>query len=435
MSRFTGDHSTSHVGSLKALFRELRDKPDPTFLETIVPIAHANAIPEALEAAEVILMQAEDRTQTGGDLTDDTIPVNNLCSILQYCAEDTDPPLYRELNNRCYNKDRNLIKPFLSFIWLLMKTLQLLPPYQGSVVNRGVRKDLKDNYPVGKQFVWHGFTSTTKDVGVLHNPMFLGTSGKRTIFQIELTQKQARDISKYSPLPEGEVLLPPACRFKVKGCLSPAEGLTVIQLVEMKSPAWIMDLRPDVSLTHKEITDIFVKFDLDGNGSISVEELGAALVDLGMEESIAERILSVADTDGNGAIDYCEFVNWICSGDEIARDLPQCFSDKRGTVQRADPNEARETNENNGAHVKAKDAVDLTDEQETNIISALSVIDSDRDGFLSLSELKIVLGSMGFALGDDALMEFMAKMDFDGDGRINYQDYRAWLETQLKPCS
>ena len=48
-------------------------------------------------------------------------------------------------------------------------------------------------YPVGRQFTWHGAVSTTTNVGILSSEQFLGTKGKRVIFQIELTQKQAPD--------------------------------------------------------------------------------------------------------------------------------------------------------------------------------------------------------------------------------------------------
>ena len=72
--------------------------------------------------------------------------------------------------------------------------------------------------------------------------MFCGDSGKRTIFQITLTQGQAREITRYSLIAaEDEVLLPPGCRFKVDSVL-PQGDLTIIQMTELRSKAWIMDL-------------------------------------------------------------------------------------------------------------------------------------------------------------------------------------------------
>lgn len=248
MSRLVGESSVSPAAPMASLFFTFRDEPAPGFLDAIESVADKDIIPGVMEAAEMTLMTARDRKGIGGDLQGDALPLNNLCSILKYVEEDTIPPFYGVLNQRSCDRDRGKIRPFLPFIWLLMKTLELLKPWEGTVVNRGVKLNLKNQYPVGKEFIWHGFTSTTKDVGVLSNPMFLGEDGDRTLFQIELTQKQARDISMYSPLEEGEIVLPPGSRFRVAGVLPSGDGLTIVQLIELPSPAWIINLCPDVAL-------------------------------------------------------------------------------------------------------------------------------------------------------------------------------------------
>ena len=99
----------------------------------------------------------------------------------------------------------------------------------------------------GRKFTWHGFCSTTKTIEVLSNPLFCGKTGPRTIFTIQLTQGQAREITRYSLVPsEGEVLLPPGCRFIVQSVLDVGNGLTIIQIEELPSDEWILDLRiPD----------------------------------------------------------------------------------------------------------------------------------------------------------------------------------------------
>ena len=76
---------------------------------------------------------------------------------------------------------------------------------------------------------------------MLRNPQLCGETGKRTIFAIKLTQGQARDIARYSFVSEHEVLLPPGCHFKVESVL-PQGDLTLIQLCELPSREWIMDL-------------------------------------------------------------------------------------------------------------------------------------------------------------------------------------------------
>jgi hypothetical protein len=229
---------------MAGLFHQFRDCHDLQFLHAIRYVADEDIIPGVMEAARLTMMTARDRKGVGGDLRWDALPLDNLCCILKYVEEDTIPSFYSELNRRSFAKDRSQIRPFVPFMWLFMKTLELLRPWDGKMVNRGVKLNLKDQYPLGREFIWHGFTSTTKDVGVLSNPMFLGGHGDRTLFQIELTQNQARDISIYSPLEEGEILLPPGSRFRVNGVLPSGDGLTIIQLIELPSPAWIINLCP-----------------------------------------------------------------------------------------------------------------------------------------------------------------------------------------------
>ena len=92
--------------------------------------------------------------------------------------------------------------------------------------------------------MWHGPSSCTKRISVLADPNFLGAVGLRTQFIIQLTQGQARDITKYSFFQgtEDEVLIPPGCRFRVEDVLALGAGLTQIQLVELPSKMWILDI-------------------------------------------------------------------------------------------------------------------------------------------------------------------------------------------------
>ena len=72
----------------------------------------------------------------------------------------------------------------------LVKHMKEIEVYPNGNVVRGVNQDLSAQYPEGREFTWHGFCSTTKSIEVLNDSMFCGSSGKRTIFQISLTQGQ-----------------------------------------------------------------------------------------------------------------------------------------------------------------------------------------------------------------------------------------------------
>eukprot|EP00971_Amphidinium_carterae_P259732 5153447-Amphidinium_carterae.1 len=61
------------------------------------------------------------------------LSTDGAAAIRKYCAEDSNPPLYKLMNQTCYDKDRTRVRPFIDFMWLLLKTLQELEPYTGIV--------------------------------------------------------------------------------------------------------------------------------------------------------------------------------------------------------------------------------------------------------------------------------------------------------------
>ena len=113
--------------------------------------------------------------------------------------------------------------------------------------------DLSKQYPVGKTFVWWGFSSCALKMGVLENEQFLGKTGERTMFTIDC--ESGKDISRHSYFKsEEEILLLAARQFVVKDCLEPAPGLHMIQLTEIESPIKLLQLVPDKSGSQKSIS-------------------------------------------------------------------------------------------------------------------------------------------------------------------------------------
>lgn len=226
---------------LNGLLQPLLSKSTPKFMAAMKSVADANIIPHVTQMAEQTLDMARDAKQFG-HLKEDPLSIEGVAFVMKYSAEDTVPALYKELNSRCYQPDRKKFAPFAPYTVGFIRHMGDIEPYPNGIVMRGVKKDLRQDYPKGREVVWHGFCSTTKTIDVLSNPMFCGDRGKRTIFQIQLTQGQAREITRYSLVEaEDEVLLPPGCKFKVESIL-PQGDLTIIQLVEIHSNAWILDL-------------------------------------------------------------------------------------------------------------------------------------------------------------------------------------------------
>jgi calcium-dependent protein kinase len=88
-----------------------------------------------------------------------------------------------------------------------------------------------------------------------------------------------------------------------------------------------------------EIRRVFTKLDLNGDGSLSREEIQAGFLShYKMSEDELEDILAVCDADGNGVIDYSEFITAAVNrdsvlGEEKLRQAFQLFDmDSGGTI-------------------------------------------------------------------------------------------------------
>ena len=158
---------------------------------------------------------------------------------------------YKILNNMLRNKDRNSLKPFVDYLWLLMHALSKCPRPSVPVVYRGMRISVSDiEYIPGNLVVWPAFSSCTTLCSVLtKNEMFLGVEGMRTEFHITLTTNRARSIVHVSSFSnESEVLLPPNTRLRVIDVSDHGNGLVVILLKEEPCLDPILPFREDLPL-------------------------------------------------------------------------------------------------------------------------------------------------------------------------------------------
>ena len=92
-----------------------------------------------------------------------------------------------------------------------------------------------------QEFYWWAFSSTTKKLGTLANAQFAGTSGTRTVFNVELLS--GVDIQSYSifqgEATEAEVLIFPGTKFKVVDSMDMGSGLFMVHVREVELPAGI----------------------------------------------------------------------------------------------------------------------------------------------------------------------------------------------------
>lgn len=134
--------------------------------------------------------------------------------------------------------------------------------------------------------------------------------------------------------------------------------------------------------TIKEFREAFSLFDKDGDGSISVQELGTVMRNMGQNPTDGElqQMISEVDADGNGLIDFAEFVTLM----------------------------ARKMNNT---------------DKDAEIREAFSVFDKDGSGKISGDELRQIMKSLGEDLTDDEIQQMIREADTNGDGEIDYEEF------------
>jgi calmodulin len=132
----------------------------------------------------------------------------------------------------------------------------------------------------------------------------------------------------------------------------------------------------------KEYREAFENFDKDHSGTISFKELGSMMKSLGQNPSDQELrdIISEVDLDGNGYIDFNEFVMIM--------------------------------------HKRSKE-----NDPEEDVISAFRVFDKDGNGTISTKELRHIMTTIGDKLTDEEVNQMIEEADVDGDGIINYEEF------------
>ncbi|EFJ17832.1 hypothetical protein SELMODRAFT_233632 [Selaginella moellendorffii] len=145
---------------------------------------------------------------------------------------------------------------------------------------------------------------------------------------------------------------------------------------------------------------MFETFDENGDGKISCEELGNTMKKLGFEMSRSEleSMVVAVDNDGDGFVDFDEFLALYSN----------IYYDDQ--------------------HHRARDG----DEQDLR--EAFSVFDKNKDGFITVVELQAVLNSLGLRDGGVKLADcrrMIKAVDADGDGQVNFDEFKRMMASNL----
>ena len=132
----------------------------------------------------------------------------------------------------------------------------------------------------------------------------------------------------------------------------------------------------------KEYQEAFEMFDVNKDGSISKKELEYILRSLNEdpEEEEIQQLLDEVDVDGNGEIDFEEFVALMG---------------------------------------KRQKQIDL----EAEIVNAFKVFDKEENDLISITDLRHILSNLNEFMSEDEIDDMLFEADSDYDGFINYKDF------------
>ncbi|KAI4308003.1 hypothetical protein L6164_031122 [Bauhinia variegata] len=146
------------------------------------------------------------------------------------------------------------------------------------------------------------------------------------------------------------------------------------------------------NLSEEEIQGLkqmFTNMDTDKSGTITYEELRAGLQRLGskLTEAEVQQLMEAADVDGNGTIDYIEFITATMHRHRLERD--------------------------------------------EHLYKAFQHFDKDNSGFITRDELETAMKEYG--MGDEAtIREIISEVDRDNDGRINYEEFCTMMRSGMQ---
>ncbi|KAE8669191.1 GTPase-activating protein gyp7-like [Hibiscus syriacus] len=151
-----------------------------------------------------------------------------------------------------------------------------------------------------------------------------------------------------------------------------------------------------------ELKRMFATFDKNGDGFITKQELKESLTNIRMfltEKEVEEMVVKL-DMNGDGLIDFDEFCI-LCKA--IDDDDESCSKS------------SEEEGHANGGEM-LKDAFD--------------VFDRDHDGLITVEELGSVLNSLGLKEGDrvEDCREMIRKVDIDGDGMVDFDEFKTMMK-------
>ena len=262
------------------------------------------------------------------------------CGVILYVMLSGEPPFYGENDDEIYNKILNSSVKFEQDIWKEIS----------SEAKDLIQKLLNKN---------HRYRLSA--VEALQHPWIQNIDTKKINFiSIETLNAIVINLYKYN----------------------------AVQILQQASIAFIVHNLITRNMT-KELRKCFIQFDTNGDGRLDKEELinGLKLVDTheNLEQEV-DRVMNIIDVDGNGFIEYEEFLR-------ASLDINKILTDNNVKIvfQLFDPKNTGKITPEELKKVMDINSEDVSDEVWEQIIND---IDLDKDGVISFWEFKEMLNKV-----------------------------------------
>ncbi|KAH9803678.1 calcium-dependent protein kinase 9 [Citrus sinensis] len=222
------------------------------------------------------------------------------------------------------------------------------------------------------------------------NPWPTISSGAKDLVRKMLTEKRKKRITA------AQVLEHPWLKESGEASDKPIDSAVIFRMKQFRAMYKLKKLALKVIVENLPIKEIqklkekFTEMDTDNNGTLTYDELKAGLAKLGsmLTETDVKQYMQAADIDGNGTIDYIEFITATMQRHKLERF--EC------------------------------------------LYKAFQYFDKDNSGYITVDELETVFKE--YNMGDDAtiatIREIMSEVDRDKDGRISYDEFRAMMKSR-----
>jgi calcium-dependent protein kinase len=260
------------------------------------------------------------------------------CGVILYVMLSGEPPFYGEDDDEIYNK-------------ILTEEVQF---------NQKEWEDISDEAKdLVKKLLKKDYKSRLSAVDALAHPWIQNIDNQKINFiAIETLNEIVTNLYKYS----------------------------AVQILQQASIAFIVHNLISREMT-KELRKCFIQFDANGDGRLDKDELINGLKMAETKEDLekeVDRVMKIIDVDGNGFIEYEEFLRAGLDKGKI-----------------------------------------LT---ENNLETAFKLYDINNRGKINAIELGNVLGGGDDNVEENVWQELIDEADIDKDGEINYDDFKGIME-------